>query len=126
MSTQSRPNTPLDSSNRSSVSNTSFSSIDVNQFKRGDLPQKIIVRFRSVGNAPIMKQNLYKISTSNQFGSVANFLRKELRLKPSENLFLYINSAFCPNPDESVANLYKCFQTDGQLIVNYCSSMAWG
>lgn len=40
MSTQSRPNTPLDSSNRSSVSNTSFSSIDVNQFKRGDLPQK--------------------------------------------------------------------------------------
>lgn len=66
--------------------------------------------------------------------------------------FLYINSAFAPAPDEIVGNLYKVksrkrrhlffytfyseklsartstqlFNTDGQLIINYCTTSAWG
>jgi len=73
-----------------------------------------------------MKQNFYKIAASNKFSAVISFLRKELAYKNSDPLFLYINSAFAPAPDEMVANLYKCFQTDGQLIVNYATTTAWG
>ncbi|CAG8738246.1 771_t:CDS:2 [Cetraspora pellucida] len=40
--------------------------------------------------------------------------------------FLYVNSAFSPAPDEIVSNLHKCFNTDGHLIINYCTSAAWG
>ncbi|KAF9972719.1 hypothetical protein BGZ73_004146 [Actinomortierella ambigua] len=87
---------------------------------------KVVVRFRAIGNAPILKQNFYKISASNKFMAVIQFLRKELNYQPSDPLFLYVNSAFSPAPDETVTNLYKCFNTDGRLIINYCTSPAWG
>ncbi|KAF9156287.1 hypothetical protein BG015_006331 [Linnemannia schmuckeri] len=93
--------------------------------KRKDT-SKVIVRFRAIGNAPIMKQNVFKITGSSKFMSVMQFLRKELNYQHSEPLFLYVNSAFSPAPDEIVNNLYKCFNTDAKLIVNYCTSPAWG
>ncbi|KAG0072154.1 hypothetical protein BGZ89_007892 [Linnemannia elongata] len=93
--------------------------------KRKDT-SKVIVRFRAIGNAPIMKQNVFKITASNKFFAVIQFLRKELNYQHSDPLFLYVNSAFSPAPDEIVNNLYKCFNTDGKLIVNYCTSPAWG
>ncbi|KAF9581230.1 hypothetical protein BGW38_001837 [Lunasporangiospora selenospora] len=68
---------------------------------------KVIVRFRAIGNAPILKQNFYKITASNKFVAVIQFLRKELGYQHSDPLFLYVNSAFSPAPDEIVNNLYK-------------------
>ncbi|KAL1933179.1 hypothetical protein VTP01DRAFT_8857 [Rhizomucor pusillus] len=87
---------------------------------------KVIVRFKATGNAPILKQNFYKITASHKFQTVIQFLRKELRYQGSDPLFLYINSAFAPAPDEIVGNLFKSFNTDGQLIINYCTTAAWG
>ncbi|KAI9261387.1 APG12-domain-containing protein [Phascolomyces articulosus] len=87
---------------------------------------KVVVRFRAIGNAPILKQNFYKITASYKFQSLIHFLRKELRYQGSDPLFLYINSAFAPAPDEIVGSLYKLFNTDGQLIINYSTMAAWG
>ncbi|KAL5483617.1 ATG12 [Sanghuangporus weigelae] len=87
---------------------------------------KVVVRFKAVGNAPIMKQNFYKITASNRFQTVIQFLRKELGWKSGDPLFTYINLAFSPAPDDTVSNLFKCFQTDGHLIVNYSTTAAWG
>ncbi|SAL95884.1 hypothetical protein [Absidia glauca] len=84
---------------------------------------KVIVRFSAIGNAPILKQSYYKITGSNKFQTVIQFLRKELKYQGSDPLFLYINSAFSPAPDEIVANLYKA---SGHLIINYCTTAAWG
>ncbi|CAG8536420.1 12191_t:CDS:2 [Ambispora leptoticha] len=95
------------------------------RYKKRDT-SKVVVRFRAIGNAPILKQNFYKITASNQFKAVIQFLRRELNYKASDPLFLYINSAFSPAPDEIVSNLHKCFNTDGHLIINYCTSAAWG
>ncbi|KAF9514576.1 hypothetical protein BS47DRAFT_1328776 [Hydnum rufescens UP504] len=94
-------------------------------YKRRD-GSKVIVRFRAVGNAPIMKQNYYKITASNPFQTVIQFLRKELGWKPTDPLFTYINMTFSPAPDDTVNNLFKCFATDGHLIVNYSTNAAWG
>lgn len=94
-------------------------------YKQKDVT-KIVVRFKATGNAPIMKQNFYKITASNRFQTVIAFLRKELGWKASDALFLYINASFSPAPDDTVANLYKCFATEGHLIVNYSSTAAWG
>ncbi|RKO86177.1 hypothetical protein BDK51DRAFT_12321, partial [Blyttiomyces helicus] len=44
----------------------------------------VLVRFRSTGNAPILKQTVYKITASHKFLVVINFLRKELKYKESE------------------------------------------
>jgi len=74
----------------------------------------------------VLKQKYYKITASNKFQAVISFLRKELGWKPQDSLFLYINAAFSPAPDDTVGNLYKCFKTDNYLIVNYSSTAAWG
>ncbi|KDQ53939.1 hypothetical protein JAAARDRAFT_38917 [Jaapia argillacea MUCL 33604] len=89
-------------------------------------PNKVVVRFRAIGNAPIMRQNFYKITVSNRFQAVIQFLRKELGWKAGEPLYTYINMAFSPAPDDTVSNLFKSFATDGHLIVNYSTTAAWG
>jgi ubiquitin-like protein ATG12 len=38
----------------------------------------VVVRFKAVGNAPVMKQNFFKITASNRFQMVIQFLRREL------------------------------------------------
>ncbi|KAF8500121.1 ubiquitin-like autophagy protein Apg12-domain-containing protein [Gautieria morchelliformis] len=100
--------------------------IDALETYRKKDSSKVVVRFKAVGNAPIMKQNFYKITAANRFQAVIQFLRKELGWKAADPLFTYINLAFSPAPDDTVANLYKCFSTDGHLIVNYSSTAAWG
>ncbi|KAJ1977128.1 Ubiquitin-like protein [Dimargaris verticillata] len=99
-------------------------------------PAKVIIRFKAVGNAPILKRNFFKINSALKFQAIIMFLRKELSYKPSDPLgfidaitmtqFVYISSAFSPAPDETIENLYRCFETEGQLIVNYCTTAAWG
>ncbi|KAI9476778.1 APG12-domain-containing protein [Coemansia mojavensis] len=88
--------------------------------------KKVVVRFRSTGNAPILKKSVYKISSAQRFQALIVFLRKELGYKASEPLFVYVNSAFSPAPDEIVHNLSRCFGLDGQLTINYATTPAWG
>ena len=73
-----------------------------------------------------MKQNFFRVTVSNHFQAVIQFLRKELGWKAGEplvstmapvcyflytsnfsNQFTYINLAFSPAPDDTIANLYR-------------------
>jgi ubiquitin-like protein ATG12 len=90
-------------------------------------PTKIVVHFRATGSAPILKQQFFKISASYKFQAVVDFLKKQLAMGPGESLFLYVNSAFSPAPDEVVGNLHKSFQdAKGDLVINYSTVAAWG
>ncbi|KAI9224052.1 ATG12a [Blastocladiella britannica] len=91
-------------------------------------PPKVIVRFQAIGDAPILRQQLSKISAVQPFHTVASYLRRELAVPRSAPLFLYVNQAFAPRPDETVGDLHACFhQSDsGQLVVSYCTTAAWG
>ncbi|KXS09314.1 autophagy protein 12 [Gonapodya prolifera JEL478] len=90
---------------------------------------KVVVHFRPTGNAPILKQNFFKITSSYRFQTVIDFLRKQLNVQPAtgEVLLLYVNSAFVPAPDEIVGNLHQCFHdAKGDLVINYATTAAWG
>jgi len=87
---------------------------------------KVVILFKSAGDAPPLKIKKFKLQAKANFQTVSDFLRKQLRFKPTDPLFLFINCAFQPNPEEIVSDLFKCFQSDGKLVVNYCSTMAWG
>ena len=50
------------------------------------MPFAVVVRFKGVGNAPIMRQNVYKIIATNRFQAVIQFLRKELGWQKGEPL----------------------------------------
>ncbi|XP_051119525.1 ubiquitin-like protein ATG12 [Andrographis paniculata] len=85
--------------------------------------RKVVVHLRATGDAPILKQAKFKIAGTDKFVKVIDFLRRQLH---RETLFVYVNSAFSPNPDELISDLYNNFGIDGKLVVNYACSMAWG
>lgn len=42
-----------------------------------------------------------------KFETVVNFLRKKLDCRPTDSVFLYVNSVFAPGLDEVVGNLFR-------------------
>ncbi|XP_050233830.1 ubiquitin-like protein ATG12 [Mercurialis annua] len=85
--------------------------------------KKVIVQLKATADAPILKQNKFKILGTDKFAKVIDFLRRQLH---RETVFVYLNSSFSPNPDELVIDLLNNFGVDGKLLVNYACSMAWG
>lgn len=74
----------------------------------GQFPQdKVIVKFKAVGSAPGLGRDVCKISSSQRFETVVTYLRRVLRVKDTDSVFLYINSSFAPSLDEIVGNLHR-------------------
>ncbi|TXC12283.1 hypothetical protein FocTR4_00007439 [Fusarium oxysporum f. sp. cubense] len=73
---------------------------------------KVVVRFKPVGSAPSLAQDVCKISATRRFEEVVRYLRKKLRCKETDSVFLYVNSAFAPSLDEVVGNLHQVTETD--------------
>jgi ubiquitin-like protein ATG12 len=95
---------------------------------------KIKVHFVAVGSAPIMKRTKFQIQATTRFSSVRAFLWKMLQLSPmteipASSLFVYIQSAFVPGPDEFIGDVCEAFGTGAQhdeLIIHYSLQEAWG
>ena len=113
------------------------------------------MHFVAVGSAPILKKSKFLIGEEDEFGVATAFLRRLLRLDsgsssvtnlagnttssvggaslgntspmiPAPSLFLYINAAFVPSPDERIGDLYDCFGVRGELVIHYSLQEAWG
>ncbi|KAL7544776.1 hypothetical protein ACHAWF_008139 [Thalassiosira exigua] len=94
-------------------------------------PQKIKVHLVAVGNAPILKKAKFLMNADDRFAVAATFLRKVLKLSPGTGaaasaLFLYVNAAFVPSPDERIGDLFDCFGVRGELMIHYSLQEAWG
>ena len=57
---------------------------------------------------------------------IITFIRKYLKLDKQESLFLYVNQAFSPSPDQTVTNLAQCFGQENKLTLYYSRAQAWG
>jgi ubiquitin-like protein ATG12 len=57
-------------------------------------------------HAPTLKQTRFKITASQPFSAVVQFLRKKLRLKENEGVWCYVGN-FAPGGDEGVGGLWK-------------------
>lgn len=68
---------------------------------------KVVVRFKPVGAAPRLAQDVCKISATRRFEEVVRYLRRKLRCAETDSVFLYVNSAFAPSLDEVVGNLHQ-------------------
>eukprot|EP00457_Paulinella_chromatophora_P020143 gb/GEZN01022069.1/.p1 GENE.gb/GEZN01022069.1/~~gb/GEZN01022069.1/.p1 ORF type:complete len:131 (-),score=20.02 gb/GEZN01022069.1/:178-570(-) len=85
--------------------------------------RKVQVHFRATGGAPILRKTKFAIQASRRFSSLISFLKQHLKC---EQLFLFCASTFSPSPDETIWDLFQCFQINGELVVNYCLVEAWG
>lgn len=68
---------------------------------------KVVVKFKPVGSAPSLAQDVCKITATRRFEEVVRYLRRKLRCKDTDSVFLYVNSAFAPSLDEVVGNLHQ-------------------
>ena len=87
---------------------------------------KVEVRLQAAGDAPIMKQKNYNVDRDKQISWIIAFIRKYLKSQPHESLYLYVNQAFSPSPDQTVGNLADCFAQDNKLVLYYSRNQAWG
>ncbi|CEG41038.1 autophagy-related protein 12 [Plasmopara halstedii] len=89
-------------------------------------PTKVTLQFVAVGSAPLMKRTKFTVNGQDELSVVYKFLRKQLRLKDSDSLFVYCNSSFAPSPGQRLSSLYECFQVGDVLVLNYSLTQAWG
>ena len=66
----------------------------------------VVVRFKAVGNAPIMKQNFFRVTVSNHFQAVIQFLRRELGWKAGDPLVS--EPSLAPLPAVCVGCFFLC------------------
>ena len=99
--------------------------------------EKVKVHFVAVGSAPLLKKTKFQISAAQPFAAVTAFLRKLLKLNYNNHnnnqgnagasLFLYIQSAFVPGPEELIGDIQKSFGGGREeLVVHYSLQEAWG
>lgn len=113
-----------------------------------NIPDKVKIHFVAVGSAPILKRTKFQINSDQRFAAVHVFLRKLLKLSPTEhntlsagnssnssnnarnqnNLFLYCCSAFAPSPDHLIGELRDSFANvhTKELVIHYSIQEAWG
>ncbi|CZR51909.1 related to Ubiquitin-like protein ATG12 [Phialocephala subalpina] len=94
----------------------------------GEFPKpKVTVHFKAVGSAPAVRNQVCKISSTQRFEAVVSYLRRTLKVGPTDSVFLYVNSSFAPALDEIVGNLHRCFKdSNDRLIVSYSMTPAFG
>jgi ubiquitin-like protein ATG12 len=90
----------------------------------GDLTPKVLLHLRSVGEAPALKRNKFKLSGEKQLIEVEKFLKKSLG--QDRSVYLYCGSGFSPTSDQLLQDLYDNFQVGGELTINYGVQEAWG
>ncbi|EGG15140.1 autophagy protein 12 [Cavenderia fasciculata] len=113
---------PTNTSSDTNINTPSSSSSTTEPTKR----DSIIIYFKNAGSAPALKQKKFKLQATLSFQHVIDNLRKQLKMKPNEPLFCFVNQVFQPSPDECLSELFKCFSHNDQLVVNYSNAPAWG
>ncbi len=89
-------------------------------------PPSIKIHLKAVGSAPALKKNKFRCPGDERFSTIIAFLRRQLALGPADGLLCYLHSAFAPTPSLRVDDLYRSFAADGELVVHYSLSAAFG
>lgn len=85
---------------------------------------KVLLHLRSVGDAPALKQNKFKLNGEKYIFEVEKYLRKTLGTDKA--VYLYCGTGFSPSPDQLLQDLFDCFQVGGELTIHYGIQETWG
>ena len=83
---------------------------------------KVVIQLKAIGNAPILKQQIFKLSKQNEFSKITTFIQKELK---QQQIFIYLNN-FVPRQNDLIGDLFGLFGVDGVLLLNYSLQPAFG
>jgi ubiquitin-like protein ATG12 len=88
--------------------------------------EQLKLHFLAVGGAPILKKNKFQVRENMLVSEMLVFLRRTLKIRDGDPIFLYINSAFAPSLDQALRSLYESFQVNGELVLQYAITSSWG
>lgn len=88
--------------------------------------KKVEILLKNVGSAPIIKKSKWAVRASSTVSEISKFIVKYLKLDNSQSLFIYINQSFAPALDQTIENLFECYESDKKLVLYYATSQAWG
>ena len=84
----------------------------------------VTIFLRSIGSAPSLKTQRFKLDSNKTVYEVEKYLKKALGV---QSIFLYIGSGFSPTADQSLKELNECFQSSsGELIISYGLQECYG
>ncbi|KAH9512273.1 Ubiquitin-like protein [Bulinus truncatus] len=84
------------------------------------------ILLKPAGDAPIMKKKKWTVDRTKKICWVSDFIKKYIKIEPSDSLFLYVNQSYAPSPDTDIGSIFDCFGSDGKLVLHYCKTQAWG
>lgn len=89
---------------------------------------KIQVLFRNTGSAPVLKRSKWNISPTSTVADTITFMRRYLKsaLDKDTSIFIYVNQSFAPPLDQTIQNLFDCYESDKKLVLYYSLVQAWG
>ena len=79
-----------------------------------------------VGAPPALTRDKWNVTRDKTIGAITNFVKKPLKMEAHQTLFMYVKQTFSPSADVEVGKLYDCFGSDGQLVLHFCMTEAWG
>lgn len=88
--------------------------------------KKIEIILKNVGSAPVPKKSKWVVRASSTVSDISKFVIKYLNLDKDQSLFIYVNQSFAPALDQTIENLFDCFESDKKLVLYYATSQAWG
>lgn len=89
-------------------------------------PSKVTIRFRPVGSTKKIKSPVISVPGNQRFGSLVNYLKRQLGPDAHDSLFCYVNASFAPGLDSDLATLFECYSLENVLNVSYCNTVAFG
>ncbi|AMD19820.1 HCL331Cp [Eremothecium sinecaudum] len=95
----------------------------VEEQKSAPYPEKISIRFQSIGSLAQIDPQVCKISSSQAFSVAILFLKRRLRLN---EVHCYISNSFAPTPLQNIGQLWSQFKVNDELVVSYCATVAFG
>lgn len=105
------------------VTNKAIEKIEEQEGTTTKLQEKVQIRFQPIGSISQISPSVCKITATQPFSLVVQFLKKRLKV---DQVFCYVNNSFAPNPQLIVGNLWSQFRVDDELIVSYCGTTAFG
>ncbi|KAH9519797.1 Ubiquitin-like protein [Bulinus truncatus] len=80
---------------------------------------KVDILLKPAGDAPIMKKKKWTVDRTKKICWVSDFIKKYIKIEPSDSLFLYVNQSYAPSPDTDIGSIFDCFGSDGKLVLHY-------
>eukprot|EP00924_Labyrinthula_sp_SR-Ha-C_P003363 snap_masked-scaffold_15-processed-gene-7.11-mRNA-1 protein AED:0.05 eAED:0.05 QI:0/-1/0/1/-1/1/1/0/92 len=92
------------------------------------MSKKVKIRFKPVGNAPILRETRITVDGDKDVYSLTLFLKKRLSLKSTDPLYIYCCSAFSPDLEQKLGDLHTLFaeKQTKELIIDYSIINAYG